>query len=134
MTDVIVVDNSALIEVVAGKPADLRLVRRLTTSAGCAPEVIDAEALNTLRRLTLRGWLTDEEATHAMGRVADSPIRRFEHRPLLARAWQLRHSVTGADALYVSLAEHLDVPLVTCDARLAGSNGHSATIELYPVS
>ena len=32
----------------------------------------------------------------------------------------------------IALAEQLGLPLVTCDARLAGSNGHKAKIELYP--
>lgn len=40
----------------------------------------------------------------------------------------------GADALYVALAEQLEAPLITCDKRLANSNGHKARIELYPVS
>ncbi len=26
------------------------------------------------------------------------------------------------------------VPLVTCDAKLAGANGHTAKIELFPTS
>lgn len=134
MKNAVVVDNSALIEVVVAAPADRQLLRRLACSVGCAPEVLDAEALNTLRRLALRGVLTDEQATSAMYQVAAAPIRRFEHRPLLRRAWELRHSVSGADALYVALAEELDVPLVTCDAKLAGSHGHEAAVELYEIS
>lgn len=43
-----------------------------------------------------------------------------------------RHAITAYDALYVALAERLDIPLVTCDAKLARSNGHNAKIELYP--
>ncbi|WP_309115557.1 hypothetical protein [Saccharothrix sp.] len=38
------------------------------------------------------------------------------------------------DAFYVALAERLGVPLITCDAKLAGSNGHQVDIEVYPVS
>ncbi len=30
-----------------------------------------------------------------------------------------------------NLAEQLGIPLITCDARLAHSNGHHAEIELY---
>lgn len=140
MTDVVVVDNSALIEVVAiigstpGRKADQRLISRLAHSSGCAPEVIDAEALQVLRRFVAHKKLTDDEATIAMRRVAESPIVRFSHRPLLADAWRMRHSVGGADALYVALAEQLEAPLITCDKRLANSNGHKARIELYPVS
>jgi predicted nucleic acid-binding protein len=38
--------------------------------------------------------------------------------------------MTAYDGAYVALAEALDAPLLTCDARLAGSHGHRATIEL----
>lgn len=140
MTDVVVVDTSALIEVIAetdlptGRKTDPALLTRLTSSAGCAPELIDAEALNVLRKLIGRNAITDDEATVAMRRVAESPIVRFSHRPLLADAWRMRHSVGGADSLFLALAEQLEAPLITCDKRLANSNGHKARIELYPVS
>ena len=48
----------------------------------------------------------------------------------LARIWALRHNLTAYDAAYVALAETLNVPLVTCDTRLAASVGHRATIAL----
>jgi predicted nucleic acid-binding protein len=38
---------------------------------------------------------------------------------LLAGAWARRSRVVLADALYVELAEHLDVVVLTTDARLA---------------
>jgi len=53
---------------------------------------------------------------------------------LIERIWELRHTITAYDASYVALAELLDVPLVTCDAKLATSNGHKAEIELYESS
>jgi predicted nucleic acid-binding protein len=40
--------------------------------------------------------------------------------------------MSAYDAAYVALAERLGVPLVTCDAKLAGAHGHQAKIELYP--
>lgn len=136
----IVIDNSALIEVITridsedGRKADRGLVKRLVLSSGCAPEVIDAEALSVLRKFVARKEITDDRATVAMQRVVDAPIVRFSHKPLMADAWRMRHSVGGADALYVALAEYLDVPLITCDKRLANSNGHKARIEWYPLS
>lgn len=50
------------------------------------------------------------------------------------RRSQPRHGPSAYDATYIALAGQLDVPLVTCDARLAASHGHRATIEPYPLS
>ncbi|HWD23638.1 MAG TPA: type II toxin-antitoxin system VapC family toxin [Burkholderiales bacterium] len=60
----------------------------------------------------------------------DLLIERHAHADLLPRIWQLRESVSARDASYIALAEALDAPLVTCDAKLARSHGHSAQIEL----
>jgi predicted nucleic acid-binding protein len=39
--------------------------------------------------------------------------------------------LTAYDAAFVALSEALDVPLVTCDRRLAGALGHRGRVELY---
>jgi predicted nucleic acid-binding protein len=41
----------------------------------------------------------------------------------------LRAALAGYDATYVALAETLDSPLVTCDARLARAHGHRVVIQ-----
>ena len=38
--------------------------------------------------------------------------------------------MTAYDAAYVALAEGLEVPLLTCDAKLSRSHGHRAKIHL----
>lgn len=73
-------------------------------------------------------------AAAALTDLAQAPIARAPHRPLIDRIWELRHSVRAYDATYIALAEHLEVPLVTCDAKLAGGDGHAAKVEVYPVS
>jgi len=42
----------------------------------------------------------------------------------------LDQNLTAYDATFVALSEALGVPLVTCDARLAGAPGHQARVEL----
>jgi len=56
-------------------------------------------------------------------------IKHAEHRDFLDRVWALRSSITAYDAAYVVLTEALDVPLITCDPKLARSHGHEARIE-----
>jgi predicted nucleic acid-binding protein len=57
-------------------------------------------------------------------------IERHEHQSLVSRVWQLRDSISAYDGVYVALAEALNAPLLTCDAKLAGTRGHRAAIEL----
>ncbi|HEX8868607.1 MAG TPA: type II toxin-antitoxin system VapC family toxin [Lentzea sp.] len=129
-----VVDTSALMEFLIGANPDPELVKRLLTSTSAAPQLVTAESLHVLRKLTRRGLLTDEQAEAALANVLDAPIALIDHPPLAGRVWELRHAATAYDALYLALAEQLDVPLVTCDARLAGASGHNADVEVYPIS
>jgi predicted nucleic acid-binding protein len=62
--------------------------------------------------------------------LGDLVLQRYPHYWLLPRVWELRHNLTAYDAVYVALAEALDAPLVTRDARLAAAPGHQARIEV----
>jgi predicted nucleic acid-binding protein len=57
-------------------------------------------------------------------------LRRFPSRGLWIRAWDLRPNFSAYDALYVALAEQLEVPLLTADARLARAPGLRCSVEL----
>ena len=129
-----VIDASALFEVVAGQAPAPDLRRRVLTGRGSAPELVDLEVLNTIRRLLRSRELEPEDADQAAMRVSSAPITRVTHRPLLNRVWQLRDSVTAYDAAYIALAERLGVPLLTCDARLGRTHGHDAEVLVYPRS
>jgi predicted nucleic acid-binding protein len=47
---------------------------------------------------------------------------------LLDRAWSMRHNLSFYDALYVALAEQLDMPLMTLDNRLAKAVSKAAEV------
>jgi predicted nucleic acid-binding protein len=47
---------------------------------------------------------------------------------LRRRAWELRHNLNAADALFVALAERLDEPLATKDTALARAASKHTTI------
>jgi len=95
-----------------------------------APHLVDAEIGHALRRIVRAGELSVRAARAALDDLEDLPLRRAGHRGLLSRAWELRENVTFYDALYIALAERLDLSLVTLDARLASAPGVRARIEL----
>jgi predicted nucleic acid-binding protein len=129
-----VIDTSALIEVLTGKDPDPKLRQRVLLGDLAAPELLDPESSHVLRKLASKGDIIESEAGEVLKDIRDMPIARSPHRPLMDRAWELRKAVATYDAYFVALAEQLDVPLITCDGKLARSHGHSAKIELYPAS
>lgn len=128
-----VIDASVVFEFLADGPgsevAEERLRRR--DMPLWAPHLVDAEVGQALRRAARRDVVTAADAEAALVELAELPVRRVEHEPLLHHAWALRDNVSFYDALYVALAEILDEPLVTFDARLARS-GVRAEVEVLP--
>ncbi len=127
----LVLDASALFEVVADTP-DADAVRRLMLADQdlAAPHLIDAEVLSVIQTANRRGRLDATAARLALDDLGAWPGERWPHRPLLGRAWELRHNVRGYDALYVALAEALDATLVTLDRRLAVASGVRCPVEV----
>jgi predicted nucleic acid-binding protein len=128
----IVVDASAVLELLLRTDKGIKVQGRVLDSGESlhAPHLIDIEVTQTLRRLVSLKEITAARSKQALGDHVALNIKRAEHKDLLQRIWTLRDSVTAYDAAYVVLAEILDAPLVTCDAKLARSHGHKARIEL----
>lgn len=125
------VDTSAVVDALTMVEGTEGLRDELAGASLHAPGLIDYEVVAALRGLTLGGKLTLARAADALGDFADLRIRRWPAvMPLRARAFGLRDSVSAYDAAFVALAEALDCPLVTRDARLARSSGHDAVIHL----
>jgi predicted nucleic acid-binding protein len=128
----IVVDASALLEVLLRTPAARAVERRLFDAGESlhAPHLIDLEAAQVLRRYAAAGQITAERGRTALDDLAALGVRRYPHDWLLVRIWQLRDNLTAYDAVYVALSEALDAPLLTRDRRLAAAAGHRAQVEL----
>jgi predicted nucleic acid-binding protein len=129
---VIVVDASALLEVLLRTPAAKAVESRLFDSRQTlhAPHLLDVEIAQVVRRYAANGEIDQERGRAALADLADWPLRRYPHDFLLPRVWDLRNNLTAYDAVYVALAEALDAPLLTRDRRLAAASGHHARIEL----
>lgn len=128
----IVIDASAMIELLLRTPRATRVAARLADRAESvhAPHLIDLEVVSALRSLEARRVVSSADATQAINELLAVPLVRYPHDALLARTWALRGNLTAYDAAYVALAEHLVAPLLTCDAQLAAAPGLRVAIEL----
>lgn len=127
----LVVDASCLVEALLGGVGAEPVRRRLAEDPDqLAPHVIDVEAFGAIRSAYLRGRIDRTAAEQAIADLAEWPGERIGHRRLLDRAWELRASVRGWDAMYVALAESVGAPLVTLDGHLARADGPRCEIEL----
>jgi predicted nucleic acid-binding protein len=129
---VLVVDASAVLEGLKGSPQGIRFQDRLLDRAQRlqAPHLIDLEVVQTLRRWHVQAGLSDDAAARMLAVYRLIPIRRYGHADFLPRAWELREHATAYDAVYIALAEALDVPLLTADRRWASAHWHHARVEV----
>lgn len=98
------------------------------------PHLATIETTSVIRGWSVGGWLEPRIAQRALVDLASFQAVRHHHEPYLPRAWELRHNLSAYDAVYVALAETLDAPLLTCDARLARAPLTSVTIEVVEPS
>jgi predicted nucleic acid-binding protein len=129
---VTVVDASAVIEMLLRTPLGERCREHLLVPNEIlsAPCLMDIEVAQVLRRYAVRSQLSADRGAEALRDLADLPLVRYLHEPLLERVWELRDSLSAYDAVYVALAEALDARLVTCDGRVSRAHGHHATVEV----
>lgn len=128
-----VLDSSALVALLAdgGSVGDW-VAMVVTDVALAAPHLALFEAANILRRQQLAGELDATAATLAHQDLLALPIQLWPYSLLAERSWQLREHVTGYDAAYVTLAELLDVPVVTLDRRLGRAPGLRCPVLVPP--
>ncbi|MGP0100009.1 MAG: type II toxin-antitoxin system VapC family toxin [Solirubrobacteraceae bacterium] len=114
----VVIDASALVELLLRSETGVRVERAIGDAALVAPDVVNPEVVQSLRGLERGGKLTSGRASTAIDRLAESDISRVPTRMLLREVWSLRANLSAYDACYVALARALDCPLLTVDASL----------------
>jgi predicted nucleic acid-binding protein len=130
----IVLDASAAVALLVGQGTGAERIRQEVESPDQSlhvPHVMDLEVLHALRRQTLLGALSSGRSAEAIEDFKNLTLFRYPHATLVDRIWSLRNNLTVYDAAYIALAEALEAPLITMDARLARAPGIRAAIEVY---
>ncbi len=129
----VVADASAVVEVLMATPRGLAIADILFGAGHpvAAPHLLDVEVLHVIRRFVRTNQLSAARAEQTLEDLGALAIARYGHEPLRPAMWRLRNALTAYDAAYVALAELLDGSIVTCDARLARSQGHVVTFRLF---
>ena len=116
----IVVDASAA---VTGLLNDGDARRILADDSIAIPHLADSEVAQAMRAQVRRQAIAESDGERALRQWARLGVRRYSAVGLLERVWALRENLTAYDATYVALAEALDCPLLTTDARLGRAPG-----------
>ena len=125
----VVCDASALTALlIDGGPDGQWVTAAVADAELTAPDLVDSETANIIRRHELAGLISADQAAQAHADLVDLAIERWPHELLATRAWELRLNLSIYDASYVALAELLDVELVTLDRRIARAPGARCTI------
>lgn len=127
-----VLDASAVVALLLRSSTGARVVDRIRDPEDVihVPHLMFVEVAQVLRRHVQAGVITADRGRRSVVYLGDLSAARHSHEPLLGRMWELRDNLTAYDAAYVALAESLEAPLVTLDAKLANAPGHQAQIEL----
>jgi predicted nucleic acid-binding protein len=117
----VVIDASALAEVVARSPRAPAVEAAFAGEDLVAPDLIGAEVLSVLRGWLLRSMIDEPAAGRAVTNLVTAPVRRYVTSGLERDIWAMRQNVSAYDATYVALARVVGCPLLTLDRRLAAA-------------
>ena len=117
----LVVDASAVAEILLGTEAGRRAAALLDGHELLAPQHLTAEVASVIRGWSLSLQITEEVALRAFRELDELGIEQVPMMSLLPAVYTLRHNLSAYDAMYVVLARAAQCSLLTLDARLAAS-------------
>ncbi|MDR0482704.1 MAG: type II toxin-antitoxin system VapC family toxin [Cellulomonadaceae bacterium] len=126
VVDACVVANALVDDHAAGNAARARL----RGEELAAPDLVMVETAAVLRGLWLSRQISQERHSEAVIALETLPMELAPTRLFLKRGYSLRHNVTSYDSCYIALAEILQCPLVTADARMAQTPGATCNFEV----
>jgi predicted nucleic acid-binding protein len=115
---VIVIEASAVVDALVGERANTELLAVMAEGDMQAPSLLDYEVASALRGHALAGRLEMQGLVEAVDDFGALGIDRYPLASMMRPVLSIRGNFTVYDAAYVVLAQALEAPLVTADAKL----------------
>ena len=132
----VVIDASVVVEYLIASPLTLQAQALVRTGVErdvelWAPDLLYAESVSALRKLSRLRAITPAEGEQAVEDLVRLPITTTGTRDLMPRAWAVPSAITPYDACYTTLAEVLGAPFITADHRLTRALRRTGLNTLY---
>jgi len=128
---VIVLDASAMVDVLVAEPVHPGLLRIVADNETHAPALLDFEVARALRGRSLAKKLSTVRLDEAVDDFAAMRVERHGMSALLKPILAMRDTFTVYDASYVVLAQALDAPLITADSKLLEARRLDVDVRVY---
>ena len=127
----IVVESSAMVDALVDNPPNPDLLALLADAELHAPGLLDYEVTSALRGHLLGGKLDPVRVDEAVADFTAFRIERHQMTRFLGHMLDLRDNFTVYDAAYLVLAQALEAPLVTADAKLGEATRLGIDIRVF---
>lgn len=116
-----ILDSSVAAEVAIGSELGHRVLPHLSDEL-FVPELFFAEIFSVFKKLRMRKVVDSTKVNEALEVLRGLRLVVLPVHQLTESLWKLSQQVSAYDAHYVVLARELNVPLATCDRRLANND------------
>ena len=125
----IVADASVIYESLTGSASAQAL---LADEQVQVPTIVDVEIISAFRKRVRLGRISADDGWRALETYRWMAVTRHSTFAFFDRIWELRENLTAYDAAYVALAEIIECPLVTADARLSRAPDLRCAVTVVP--
>lgn len=128
----IVVESSAMVHALVDDPVNPELLALLADEDLHAPGLLDFAVASALRGHALGGTVDQTRLDEAIEDFTAFSVERYDMTHMVGEVLDLRNNFTVYDAAYVVLAQALDAPLVTSDAKMREATRLGADVHVFP--
>lgn len=120
-----------MVDALVDQPANPALLALIADSDLHAPTLLDYEVASALRGHAMVGLLSERRMADAVDDFSELSIERYSLTTMMRSVLDLKDNLTVHDAAYIVLAQALDSPLVTADAKLVGARKLGVDVRVF---